>query len=63
MKINLSCPVCFNDFLLERWDFNRRSKESEKNLLKFAAARQYCQEQNIEFKVITEVELKELGLL
>jgi|SRR3990167_1849355 len=38
-------------------------KDSEINKLKFVAAMDYCQNNNILFKVITQKELKELGIL
>lgn len=39
-----------------------RFKDSAINALKFAAARKYCEENNMIFEVITEVELKQLGI-
>lgn len=33
------------------------------NLAKFEAARAYCKENNLEFKILTEVDLRELGIV
>lgn len=38
-------------------------KDSQINKLKFFYANQYCQENNITFQVITEKELKDIGIL
>ena len=35
----------------------------KRNIAKFVAARQYCQQNNMIFEVITEKELKALGIL
>jgi hypothetical protein len=35
----------------------------KKNIAKFAAGKAYCKEHNMEFKVLTEIELRELGIL
>lgn len=34
----------------------------KQNLAKFAAAREYCKQNNMEFKVLTEIELRQLGV-
>lgn len=59
------------DFLIERADGSRaviEIKPSTKvdrptNVKKFFAARAWCVERGIEFVVVTEVDLKKLGLL
>lgn len=35
----------------------------KKNIAKFAAGREYCKQNNMEYKIITEVELKQLGII
>jgi hypothetical protein len=35
----------------------------KKNIAKFAAGREYCKQNGMEYKILTEIELKELGIL